>query len=84
MHESILVYAGEDGSEWRGTYDAKDRIQIKKDFKEKGYVGYLSGYHLHGEFRYSVLAFFKYHQPSHAEILRRRQNGFKSAKWNWL
>lgn len=82
-HKSILVYTGSDGTDLLGTYNEKDKPRLKRDLKKDGYVGYLSGYHLTGEFSYGVMAFFK-HQPKYEEILRRRRNGFKAAKWNWL
>lgn len=84
-HKSILVYDGAEGTEWRGTYDAKDKGRIKKEMKEKGYAGYLAGYRLSAEFAYGVLAFFR-EKPSNlnAELKKRRANGFKAAQWHWL
>jgi len=82
-HKSILVYTGSDGTDLLGTYNEKDKPRLKRDLKKDGYAGYLSGYRLGAEFSYGVMAFFK-HRPSYDEILRRRRNGFKAAKWNWL
>lgn len=82
-HRSMIVYDGSEGTEWRGTYPDKDKAFLKKEYKAKGYVGYLSGYRLSAEHSYGVMSFFK-NKPTVAEIQRRRDNGFKAAKWNWL
>ncbi len=83
LHKSILVYSGSDGTDLLGTYSENDKPRLKKDMKASGYSRYLSGYRLRGEFSYGVIAFFK-ERPTDTEIYRRRQNGFKAAKWIWL
>ena len=81
--KEILIYAGTDGSEYRGTHTEKHRTEFKKQYKRKGYIGYLSGYRYDAYGMVSVIAFFK-EKPTSAEIQKRRDNGFKMAKWNWL
>jgi len=82
-NREILVYAGKDGSDYKGSHAESSKPQLKKWYKSMNYVGYLSGYRYDISGTVGVLAFFK-EKPTAAEIQRRRDNGFKSAKWNWF
>ena len=80
---TMIVYDGADGSSWVGEYPVDTKPAFKREYKEKKYAGYLSGYRTTTTRNYGVMAFFK-EKPTQAEILRRRTNGFKAAKWNKL
>lgn len=83
MERTVEIYAGSDGTEWKGTHKELNKYGVKKRYKESGYVGYLSGYRDGTYSRMGIMAFFK-EKPTDAEIYRRRQNGFKAATWHWL
>lgn len=79
----ILVYAGADGTEYDGEFSEKDKESLKKRFIKARYIGYLSGYRYSQNATVGVMAFFRI-KPTSAEIQKRRDNGFKAAKWNWF
>lgn len=56
---------------------------IKKHAKKNGQIGYLTGYRYYDGKREPVMCFFT-EKPTSSEILRRRENGFKAARWIWL
>ena len=56
---------------------------IKKEAKESGHIGYLSGYRYYDNKSDTVIVFFK-EKPTEFDIQRRRNNGFKAAKWHYI
>ncbi len=81
--KEVLVYGGSDGTIFKGRSGSSSKTQLKKWYGSMKYVGYLSGYRYDITGTVGVMAFFK-EKPTAAEIQKRRDNGFKAAKWNWL
>ena len=85
-----IVY-WEGGEDYKGEFELSrtDLRYMKNCARYQRCAGFLSGYrtrfHLgrgHTE-SVSVIVFFK-EEPSEEEILRRRKNGFKAARWHRL
>jgi hypothetical protein len=81
-----LIY-GNGGDNYYGEKELSnsDITNLKKEYKEKGAIGYMSGYRYWNNERENVIVFFN-EKPIDitAEQNRRRKNGFKSAKWHKL
>ena len=60
-------------------YETNSKAIIKRA-KERGYIGYVSGFRYFNNKTDSVMVFFK-EKPSIMEVERRRQNGLKKAKF---
>jgi hypothetical protein len=85
---SCLVY-WDGGDDFRGIGEmTQTQIKhLKNSARNQNQAGYLSGYRVSPwsdrEDSDMVIVFFE-EKPTEEEILRRRKNGFKAAKWHWL
>jgi hypothetical protein len=82
-----LVY-GKAGDIYYGEKELTKKSEItalKDDHRNKGAVGYMTGYKFWNNQRENVIVFFN-ERPIDitAEENRRRENGLKAAKWNNL
>lgn len=57
--------------------------EIKIKAANLGHIGYLSGYRYYDGKSETVIVFFK-DKPTVWEIEKRRQNGFRAAKWFYI
>lgn len=81
VKDYIIYHSGGDKYYGRMTLSKKGRKQQDYLALTSGHIGYLSGYYSNDySGNTSVVVYFK-EKPSWNEILKRRNNGFKGARW---
>lgn len=81
--KTIVYY--ENGNKYIGCEEYnKHQLRIFKEMAiENNHIGYLKGHRIWNNNLDNVICYFLY-KPDHAEITRRRLNGFKFATWHKL
>lgn len=84
MAEKVLIYYNA-GDDFAGTFDNtnSEKREWKNWAKENNQIGYISGYRYFDGKCDSVMVFCQ-EKPSFSDIEKRRSNGLRNAKWNYI